>query len=118
MDFVQMGRQAYRDGLTRVIADNPATRELWPSIPTAQHRDAIRDYAEGWKAEQRETNPVEALTEAVRAAEREIASLTREIETTRHARRLATLKRTRAEVEQNRSRLVTDLGAAVQEQHR
>lgn len=115
MDFVETGRQAYREGLTDVIADNPRMRELWPSIPATQHRQVIRDYADGWKAEQRETNPVEALTEDAQATERLIASLDREIATTRHARRLATLKRNRGEAGQQLARLVADIDAAKME---
>jgi hypothetical protein len=107
VDFVEVGRQAYRDGLSHVIADNPVMRDLWPSVPAAQHRQVIRDYADGWAAEQRETNPAEALAAKVAETERQIERLSDQIAKTTHARHLARLKRDRDEARARLAQLQT-----------
>lgn len=115
MDFVALGRQAHRDGEPRIAADSETGREALLTLSRGSQATAARDYYEGWKAAQRETNPVEYLTEEVQATEKHIDSLTREIANTTHTRRLGALHRDLAEAEHNLSRLVTDLGSAVQE---
>jgi hypothetical protein len=104
--FTELGRQAYRDGLSPVIADNPVTRDLWPSVPAAQHRQAIRDYADGWAAEQRETNPAAALESEIRATEERIEFLTQQISRETHARALTRLRNDRQAARERLDQLV------------
>ena len=114
-NFTEIGRQAYRNGETRIAADSTTGREALMTLPRGSQAEAAREYYDGWKAEQMAADAVEALTEAVQEAEKLVKALDEEIDTTRHARRLATLKRDRGDAERKLSRLVTDLSAANQE---
>jgi hypothetical protein len=115
MDFVEIGRQAYRNGEPFIAADSDTGREALITLPRGSQAAAAREYADGWRAQQRETNPAEYLTGEVQTAERLVQSLTALIGKTTHARHLRRLRADREQAEQNLSRLVTDLGSAVQE---
>ncbi|MFD7161732.1 hypothetical protein ACFV9C_44605 [Kribbella sp. NPDC059898] len=118
VNLTEIGRRAYRNGETRVAADSQTGRQALMTLPSGSQAAAAREYAEGWRAEQQETNPVEYLTELCRATEDEIAVYTEEIRTTRHKRRLTRLERNRSDAREKLSRLATELGSAVQDQRR
>lgn len=113
-DFVEIGRQAFRDGKPAAPTLNLKVRRALAGLPVGSEEGlkVMKDFSDGWTQASRP----EAIATEIRHTQWLLDTFfPAEIKATNHARRLASLKRQRDEAEQKLSRLVTDLGAVLQE---
>jgi hypothetical protein len=124
MDFVEIGRQAFRNGepAAPAISADVQAALAGLKVGSAKGRKIMQDFTKGWEQANFLSSP-ELISAEIRRVQHLIeVYLPAQIHDARyvrpHARRRASLERQLVEAKQELSRLVTDLGAAVQEQHR